>query len=127
MTHYTLGLNIFHADSSSCLMKNGKLVCAFEEERLNRIKHWAGLPIESIKACLNHANISLDQVNYIAINSNFFSNFFQKLKYSLSNFSNYKYLYSKIIHKFKKSSFHQILIKEFNLSKKPFVSCEISP
>ena len=43
MTHYTLGLNIFHADSSSCLMKDGKLVCAFEEERLNRIKHWAGV------------------------------------------------------------------------------------
>ena len=34
MNIYTLGLNIFHADSSSCLMKNGKLVCAFEEERL---------------------------------------------------------------------------------------------
>ena len=88
-----LGLNANHADSSACLIKNGKLLFAIEEERINRIKHWAGLPIESIKACLKHANISLDEVNYIAINSNFFSNLFNKLKYSLSNFSNYKYLY----------------------------------
>ena len=117
--YFILGLNIYHGDSSACLMKNGEIIFAIEEERINRIKHWAGLPIESIKACLNHANISLDQVNYIAINSNFFSNFFQKLKYSLSNFSNYKYLYDKIFHKIKKSSFHKILIKEFSLNKKP--------
>ena len=89
--YFILGLNIYHGDSSACIMKNGEIIFAIEEERINRIKHWAGLPIESIKACLNYANISLDQVNYIAINSNFFSNFFQKLKYSLSNFSNYKY------------------------------------
>ena len=85
--------------------ENGEIVFAIEEERINRIKHWAGLPIESIKACLKYANISLDQVNYIAINSNFFSNFFQKLKYSLSNFSNYKYLYDKIFHKIKNHLF----------------------
>ena len=44
-----LGINPYHADSSACLLVNGKLECAVEEERLNRIKHWAGLPIESIK------------------------------------------------------------------------------
>ena len=119
--HFILGLNIYHGDSSACIMKNGEIIFAIEEERINRIKHWAGLPIESIKECLKYANISLDQINYIAINSNFFSNFFHKLKYSLSNFSNYNYLYSKIIHKFKKLSFQEILIKEFNLSKKPHI------
>ena len=49
---YILGLNIYHGDSSACIMRNGEIIFAIEEERINRIKHWAGLPIESIKACL---------------------------------------------------------------------------
>jgi len=47
-----LGLNAFHGDSSAALLSNGNLVAAFEEERLNRVKHWAGLPIGAAKACL---------------------------------------------------------------------------
>ena len=50
---YILGLNIYHGDSSACLMKNDEVIFAIEEERINRIKHWAGFPLESIKACLN--------------------------------------------------------------------------
>ena len=78
---YILGLNIYHGDSSACIMRNGEIIFAIEEERINRIKHWAGLPIESIKACLKYANISLEEIDYIAINSNPFSNFYNKIKY----------------------------------------------
>lgn len=48
-----LGLNAFHGDSSAALLQDGELVFAVEEERFNRIKHWAGLPIEAAKACLD--------------------------------------------------------------------------
>ena len=85
MTHYTLGLNIFHADSSSCLMKNGKLVCAFEEERLNRIKHWAGVPLLSINECLKHAKIKIDDIDIITINSNPYSNLKNKFLYTINS------------------------------------------
>ncbi len=85
MTHYTLGLNIFHADSSSCLMKDGKLVCAFEEERLNRIKHWAGVPFLSINECLKHAEIKIDDIDTITINSNPYSNLKNKFLYTVSS------------------------------------------
>ena len=44
-----LGLNINHADSSACIIKENKLVFAIEEEKLNRQKHWAGLPSLAIK------------------------------------------------------------------------------
>ena len=44
-----IGINAFHADSSSCLVINGQLITTVEEERFNRIKHWAGFPIEIIK------------------------------------------------------------------------------
>ena len=47
-----LGLNAFHGDASAALLRDGQLVAAIEEERLNRIKHWAGLPLAAAKACL---------------------------------------------------------------------------
>jgi carbamoyltransferase len=60
-----LGLNAFHGDASAALLRDGQLVAALEEERLNRIKHWAGLPVLSAKACLqgqqpDHIAISRD-------------------------------------------------------------------
>ena len=49
-----LGINCNHADSSACIIRNGELLFAIEEERINRIKHWAGLPCASIEACLKY-------------------------------------------------------------------------
>ena len=84
MHHYTLGLNIFHADSSSCLMRDGKLICAFEEERLNRIKHWAGIPFRSISECLKYEKINLKDINVITVNSNPYSNIKEKIFYTIN-------------------------------------------
>ena len=57
-----LGLNCNHADSSACIIRDGELLFAVEEERINRIKHWAGLPCASIDACLKYTNIDLSDV-----------------------------------------------------------------
>ena len=65
-----LGLNAFHGDSSACLVVDGKLVAAAEEERFRRIKHWAGLPTQAIQYCLEAGGVSLSQVDRIAINRN---------------------------------------------------------
>ena len=65
-----LGLNAFHGDSSACLIVDGKLVAAAEEERFRRIKHWAGLPTEAIRYCLDAGGISITEVDRIAINRN---------------------------------------------------------
>ena len=44
-----LGLNVFHPDSSACVLKDGKLVAAVAEERLGpRLKHAAGFPFDFI-------------------------------------------------------------------------------
>src|SRR5438445_12513633 len=60
-----LGLNAFHGDASAAVFADGQLVAALEEERLNRIKHWAGLPMLAAKACLQGA-----QPDHIAISRN---------------------------------------------------------
>ena len=49
-----LGLNINHADTSACIIVNGKIEAAIEEERFTRIKHFAGFPYNSIEFCLKH-------------------------------------------------------------------------
>ena len=73
-----LGLNANHADSSACLIKDGKLLFGIEEERINRIKHWAGFPEESIKYCLKYQNIRLSEITDICINTNPLSNISKK-------------------------------------------------
>jgi carbamoyltransferase len=47
-----LGLNAFHGDASAALLSDGQLTAAVEEERFNRIKHWAGFPALAAKECL---------------------------------------------------------------------------
>ena len=63
-----LGLNAYHGDSAACLIKDGKLVAAAEEERFRRIKHWAGLPTNAIDYCLREGGLTLQDVEHIAIN-----------------------------------------------------------
>ena len=60
-----LGLNAYHGDSSAALLINGQLAMAVEEERFNRIKHWAGLPVQAAAACL--AETDTAAVGHIAI------------------------------------------------------------
>ena len=65
-----LGISAYHGDSAAAIIVNGKVVAAIEEERLNRIKHWAGFPIESISYCLEAAKVEILDVDYISINRN---------------------------------------------------------
>lgn len=65
---FVLGLNAYHGDSSAAILKDGQVIAAVEEERFRRIKHWAGLPTESIKYCLEVAGIAYGDLRHIAIN-----------------------------------------------------------
>jgi len=96
-----LGLNCNHADSSACLIKDGKLLFAIEEERINRVKHWAGLPNNSIKECLKYAKLDISEITDIAINTNPLSNINQKIIYFLKNYlvGNKKYEIAKRLKK----------------------------
>lgn len=80
-----LGINAFHGDASACLVVDGKLVSAVEEERFNRIKHAAGFPAQSIRYCLSAASIDLKDVDHIAISRNPSAHLHRKLLFSLRN------------------------------------------
>ena len=108
-----LGINAYHGDSSSCLIQNGKLIAAAEEERFKRIKHWAGFPIESIKYCLNEANLTLRQVDHVAINSDPKAHLFRKIGYSLKNRPDIHMILDRINNKKKRANVNNELLAAF--------------
>src|ERR1044071_6307526 len=82
---YVLGLNAFHADAAACLVKDGELIAAAEEERFRRIKHWGGFPSEAIRYCLEEAGIDLSQVGHVAVNRDNAANRWRKVAYVLTS------------------------------------------
>jgi carbamoyltransferase len=62
---YILGLSAFYHDSAACLLKDGDIVAAAQEERFTRKKHDASFPHHSIKYCLKQASISADQITNV--------------------------------------------------------------
>jgi len=108
-----LGINAYHGDSSTCLVQDGRLIAAAEEERFRRIKHWAGFPIESIKYCLNEANLCLDQIDHIAINSDPKAHLLKKIKYSILNRPDLRMVIDRINNKNKRANVENELIASF--------------
>lgn len=82
-----LGLNYFFHDSSACLVHNGKLIAALEEERLNRDKHTREFPSMAAKRCLKDANISIQDVDHIAVSIRPKHNWSNKVGYVASHLS----------------------------------------
>lgn len=82
-----LGLNTFHADASAVLIdgENGNLLAAIAEERLNRVKHFAGFPTLAIRECLRMANAKPADVGHVAIARDGKANLLAKLGFSLRN------------------------------------------
>jgi len=78
-----LGINAYHGDASACLVVDGKLVAAAEEERFRRIKHWAGFPVEAIRYCLKEGGITLADVEHVAINRDPKANLIKKIGFTL--------------------------------------------
>lgn len=76
---YILGINAYHGDSSACLLKDGKVIAASEEERFRRIKHWAGFPSRAISFCLNDAGITAGDIDYITVSKNPGANLVRKI------------------------------------------------
>jgi carbamoyltransferase len=79
-----LGLNAYHGDSSACILRDGILLAAVEEERFRRIKHWAGFPTMSIAECLRAAGAKLDDLDLVAINQDSSANLGKKLAFALT-------------------------------------------
>lgn len=63
---YILGISAFYHDSAACLLKNGEIIAAAQEERFTRKKHDYHFPRKSIQFCLNQAGITITDIDYVS-------------------------------------------------------------
>ena len=62
---FVLGISAFYHDSAACLIHDGDIIAAAQEERFTRTKHDSAFPANAIKYCLKEAKISPDQIENI--------------------------------------------------------------
>ena len=60
-----LGISAFYHDSAACLVKDGEIIAAAQEERFTRKKHDAAFPKEAIEYCLEEAGIYTADLDYV--------------------------------------------------------------
>jgi len=63
---YILGLTTM-GDAAACLIRNGEIVAAAEEERFSRIKHHIGFPYQAVEYVLSEAGITMDDVDHVGL------------------------------------------------------------
>ena len=78
-----LGINAYHANASAAILVDGQLLAAVEEERLNRVKYAAGLPIRAIQYCLDEAGAKITEVDHIAVPRNPWARWTTKLRFAV--------------------------------------------
>ena len=61
-----VGMSAFYHESSCCLLKDGQLIAAAEEERFSRIKHDARLPVNAFRFCLEKAGCDITDIDCLA-------------------------------------------------------------
>ena len=65
MSTWILGISCYYHDSASCLIKDGEIISAVQEERFTRKKHDSSFPYNAIKYCLETNKINIDHIKAI--------------------------------------------------------------
>lgn len=108
-----LGINAYHGDSAACLVQDGRLVAAAEEERFRRIKHWAGFPSEAIRYCLEAGGIRLADVDYVALNHDPRAHLWKKVRFALEHLPAPRLIIDRIKNRRRRASVAELLEQTF--------------
>ncbi len=60
-----LGISAFYHDSAACLVADGEIIAAAQEERFTRVKHDYNFPVNAARYCLQEAGITADQLDFV--------------------------------------------------------------
>ena len=66
-----LGISAFYHDSAACIVIDGKIIAAVQEERFTRVKHDSNYPHNAVEFVLKYANLKLSDVDYIVFEKPF--------------------------------------------------------
>ena len=64
-----LGVHDGH-NAAACIYEDGRLTAAIQEERLLRVKNWAGVPEKAIQTVLEIAGLTMGDIDHVALNGN---------------------------------------------------------
>ena len=109
---FVLGINAYHGDASACLLRDGVLVAAAEEERFRRVKHWAGFPTEAIRYCLRQAGVGLTDVAQVALNQDARANLWRKLGFLVTRRPDRSLILDRIRNKREREGAAETLVRE---------------
>jgi carbamoyltransferase len=80
-----LGINTNHAGSSAAILIDGQPIAAIAEERLNRVKYFAGFPKLAVLKCLEIAGLSFSDIDGVAVGRDSSANLSKKLEFAIKN------------------------------------------
>ncbi|MEJ5352074.1 MAG: carbamoyltransferase [Melioribacteraceae bacterium] len=63
---YILGISAYYHDSAACIIKDGEIIAAAQEERFTRKKHDHRFPINAINFCISSSGINVNELSYVA-------------------------------------------------------------
>lgn len=66
MSKIILGISAYYHDSAACLIKDGEIIAAAQEERFTRIKHDHNFPKRAIQFCLDYGKVKIDDLDAVA-------------------------------------------------------------
>ncbi|HTS81869.1 MAG TPA: carbamoyltransferase N-terminal domain-containing protein, partial [Myxococcaceae bacterium] len=61
-----LGISAYYHDAAACLLRDGEIVAAAQEERFSRVKHDHRFPEHAARACLREGGIGVDALDAVA-------------------------------------------------------------
>jgi hypothetical protein len=111
-----LGINAHHADAAACIVADGKLLAAAEEERFRRIKHWAGFPSAAIDYCLREAGVGINDVDHIAVNRDPNARLMQRMKFILARRPSVEAIRRRLANRAKIKDLRTEIVDTFNLA-----------
>ena len=117
---YILGINAYHGGASACLIRDGHVVAAAEEERFKRVKYWAGFPVEAIRYCLDEAGITVQEVDHIGISRNPGANLYKKVLYVLSSRPSFRLVRDRLANAAKVQDLRQVLAEALHVDHSDF-------
>lgn len=96
-----LGINAYHGGASACLIRDGRLVAAVEEERFSRIKYQAGFPVAAIRHVLAEGGIAPQDLDHIGISRNPTANMMKKALFAFSRRPSLNFIKDRLNNAFK--------------------------
>jgi carbamoyltransferase len=116
-----VGINAYHGDASACVLHDGQLIAAVEEERFRRVKHWAGFPSLALRACLTLADVSPTEVDAFAISRNPRAHLWRKVLFATRHRPGFTLIRDRLQNATRVRDVASLLSEEFELSRECMV------